>query len=134
MRICLDLTIDQEEDAKMEPLKLLFLSKDENRWRQTDVSGKLSRPFFFKDLEKEVNRIWSSAEETRSESILNSMHFLCAEDNELGRETPIIAMTANAFEEDRKKAFAAGMDGHIAKPVDMQVLFTTLEQIIGAGY
>ena len=79
MRICLDLTIDQEEDAKMEPLKLLFLSKDENRWRQTDVSGKLSRPFFFKDLEKEVNRIWSSAEETRSESILNRMHFLCAE-------------------------------------------------------
>ena len=86
MRICLDLTIDQEEDAKMEPLKLLFLSKDENRWRQTDVSGKLSRPFFFKDLEKEVNRIWSSAEETRSESILNSMHFICAEDNELNAE------------------------------------------------
>lgn len=50
------------------------------------------------------------------------------------RKIPVIAMTANAFEEDRKKAFAAGMDGHIAKPVDMQVLFTTLEQIIGAGY
>ena len=50
------------------------------------------------------------------------------------RKIPVIAMTANAFEEDRKKAFAAGMDGHIAKPVDVQVLFTTLEQIIGAGY
>lgn len=50
------------------------------------------------------------------------------------RKIPVIAMTANAFEEDRKKAFAAGMDGHIAKPVDMQILFTTLEQIIGAGY
>ena len=50
------------------------------------------------------------------------------------RKMPIIAMTANAFEEDRKHAFAAGMDGHIAKPVDIQVLFTTLEQIIGADW
>ena len=126
MRICLDLTIDQEEDAKMKPLKLLFLSKDENRWRQTDVSGKLSRPFFFKDLEKEVNRIWSSAEETRSESILNSMHFLCAEDNELGRETPIIAMTANAFVEDVNNSLAAGMNANISKPLDMVVLESTM--------
>ena len=46
------------------------------------------------------------SEETRSESILNSMHFLCAEDNELGRETPIIAMTANAFVEDVNNSLA----------------------------
>ena len=101
MRICLDLTIDQEEDAKMEPLKLLFLSKDENRWRQTDVSGKLSRPFFFKDLEKEVNRIRSSAEET-----MHPAAFPLAEENELGREIPIIAMTANAFVEDVNNSLA----------------------------
>lgn len=50
------------------------------------------------------------------------------------RKIPVIAMTANAFEEDRKKAFAAGMDGHIAKPVDMQLLLKTLEQIIGLSY
>ena len=34
----------------------------------------------------------------------------------------IVAMTANAFEEDRKKAFDAGMDGHIAKPIDIEKL------------
>ena len=37
-------------------------------------------------------------------------------------QIPIIAMTANAFEEDRKKAFDAGMDGHIAKPIDIEKL------------
>jgi len=42
----------------------------------------------------------------------------------------IIAMTANAFEEDRKNAFEAGMNEHIAKPIDIQKLLKTLEQYI----
>lgn len=39
---------------------------------------------------------------------------------------PIIAMTANAFEEDKKKAFEAGMDAHIAKPVEIKELYKEL--------
>lgn len=35
---------------------------------------------------------------------------------------PIIAMTANAFEEDRKMALSQGMNGHIAKPIDLEKL------------
>lgn len=42
----------------------------------------------------------------------------------------IIAMTANAFEEDKQKAFAAGMDAYITKPVDVVSMMKTLHQII----
>ena len=43
---------------------------------------------------------------------------------------PVIAMTANAFEEDRKNALEAGMNAHIAKPVDVAVLIQTLESVL----
>ena len=43
---------------------------------------------------------------------------------------PIIAMTANAFEEDKRDAFAAGMNGHIAKPIQVDKLLSILAEII----
>ena len=39
-------------------------------------------------------------------------------------------MTANAFEEDRKKAFDAGMDGHIAKPIDIEKLRAVILSVL----
>ena len=42
---------------------------------------------------------------------------------------PIVAMTANAFEEDRKKAFECGMNGHIVKPIDMKSIAKILNHI-----
>lgn len=50
--------------------------------------------------------------------------------NPLGRTIPIIAMTANAFDEDRQKALSVGMDAHLAKPVDVKRLFGTLRKVI----
>lgn len=43
---------------------------------------------------------------------------------------PIVAMTANAFEEDRKNAFDAGMNGHIAKPIDVAKVEQTLLELL----
>lgn len=43
---------------------------------------------------------------------------------------PIIAMTANAFDEDRKAAFEAGMNGHVAKPIDVSKLLELLGEIL----
>jgi CheY-like chemotaxis protein len=45
------------------------------------------------------------------------------------RTIPIIAMTANAFEEDVQTALAAGMNAHTAKPIDMGKLKTTVAQL-----
>ena len=48
-----------------------------------------------------------------------------------GKEIPIIAMTANAFEEDKKKAFKAGMNAHIAKPIDIKTILAVFDQVLG---
>ncbi|MBD5647618.1 MAG: response regulator [Desulfovibrio sp.] len=46
---------------------------------------------------------------------------------------PIIALTANSFEEDRQEALRRGMNGHIAKPIDFKLLFATLERLLARG-
>ena len=45
---------------------------------------------------------------------------------------PIIAMTADAFAEDIERAKAAGMNAHVAKPLEMEVLSAALEQVFAA--
>ena len=43
---------------------------------------------------------------------------------------PILAMTANAFEEDKREALRSGMNGHIVKPIHVKKLFETLDEIL----
>ena len=43
---------------------------------------------------------------------------------------PILAMTANAFEEDKQEALRCGMNDHIAKPINVKVLFETLKKVL----
>lgn len=49
----------------------------------------------------------------------------------LGNRTPIIAMTANAFSEDRRKAKEVGMDGYIPKPIDVNKIVSKIMNILG---
>ena len=46
------------------------------------------------------------------------------------RSVPIIAMTANAFDEDTRQSIASGMNGHLSKPVDMTLLLDTLAEYL----
>ena len=47
-----------------------------------------------------------------------------------GKEIPVIAMTANAFAEDVQAALNAGMDDHVAKPIDMDILISAIERCV----
>ena len=46
------------------------------------------------------------------------------------RMIPVIAMTANVFEEDKEKAYQSGMNGHLSKPIDMALLISTLNKCL----
>ncbi len=48
-------------------------------------------------------------------------------------DLPIIAMTANAMEEDREYAIEVGMNGHVAKPIDVDILVATLNRVVAGG-
>ena len=50
-----------------------------------------------------------------------------------GAMVPIIAMTANAFEEDVQETRRAGMDAHLSKPIDPELLYGTLQSCILSG-
>ena len=51
-------------------------------------------------------------------------------DRKDAKVVPIIAMTANAFTEDKLKAKEAGMDEHIAKPVDVKLLVKVISRLV----
>lgn len=81
-----------------------------------------------------------SAEESRYDAILMDIQMpkmdgymatreIRTLDNNKKANIPIIAMTANAFEEDKKKALEAGMNAHIAKPISIDAIMEVLDQI-----
>ena len=53
-----------------------------------------------------------------------------ASDHEDAKKIPIIALTANAFDEDVQRSLQAGLNAHLSKPVQPEVLFETLENLI----
>ena len=62
---------------------------------------------------------WTEGE-NRQAAAIRSLH------KQDGKTIPIVAMTANAFDEDRKKALECGMDGFLSKPIVIEELISTL--------
>ncbi|MEG2770457.1 MAG: response regulator, partial [Oscillospiraceae bacterium] len=52
-------------------------------------------------------------------------------DSQWAKSVPIIAMSANAFAEDIDKSKNAGMNAHLAKPIDVNLLYKTIDALLG---
>jgi len=61
---------------------------------------------------------------------IRSLTDVSQEKQEEAKKIPIIAMTANAFSDDIQNALAAGMDAHVAKPLDLSVLQNTVYEVL----
>lgn len=193
----------RQEAAKNMPI-LVLTSYDwpeiEEEARAAGVDAFLSKPFFLTSFRQKMEVLLgqeSEQEANKEQSVLEGMHILVAEDNEINGEIltelldmagasceicengklvveafekshpgqydlvlmdvqmpvmngyeatktirdlghplaltiPIIAMTANAFAEDIREALEAGMNAHVAKPVDMTVLEQTVKAVLAA--
>jgi len=81
----------------------------------TESNGPFYYDFILMDIQMPNMNGYDAAKAIRAISALDVTHL------------PIIAMTANAFEDDRRKSFESGMDAHLAKPIDVDELFMTLK-------
>lgn len=61
---------------------------------------------------------------------LEATHVIRGMDREDAKTIPIIALTANAFDEDVQRSLQAGLNAHLSKPVEADALFSTLESLI----
>ncbi len=61
---------------------------------------------------------------------LEATRAIRAMDREDAKAIPVIALTANAFDEDVQRSMQAGLNAHLSKPVEPEVLFETLESLI----
>jgi CheY-like chemotaxis protein len=68
-----------------------------------------------------------------SDGIEAARRIRVAESERGARRTPIIALTANALDEDREACLAAGMDGFLTKPLDRERLTDALTMVSGRG-
>jgi len=64
---------------------------------------------------------------------LSATETIRAMDREDARTIPIIAMTANVFDEDVERSRAAGMNAHLAKPIEPDLMYDTLARLIAAS-
>ena len=61
---------------------------------------------------------------------LEATRTIRAMDRQDAKGIPIIALTANAFDEDVQRSMQAGLNAHLSKPVEPDVLFETLEELL----
>lgn len=148
-RILLDVCSPQSRQVQLEEHKARFIGRrlllvEDNEFNREIASEVLKNEGFVVDIAENGKVAVDIISESRPgwyDAILMDIQMPIMDGYEASRSIralanpalahiPIIAMTANAFDEDKMAAFAAGMDAHIGKPIDISVLLSTLQKAI----
>ena len=93
------------------------------------VNGKIAVDMFANSAEGYFDAILMDMRMPEMDGLEAAKH-IRAMDRDDAKEIPIIALTANAFEEDVQRSLQAGLNAHLSKPVEPETLFVTLESFI----
>ena len=93
------------------------------------VNGKIAVDMFANSAEGYYDAVLMDMRMPEMDGLEAAKH-IRAMDREDAKEIPIIALTANAFEEDVQRSLQAGLNAHLSKPVEPDTLFVTLESFI----
>ena len=139
----------EQTEAEAEPAEDLFVGKkillaEDNVLNQEIAKAVLEEAGFTVDIVDDGSEALKKVEEMPADAydlILMDIQMPVMDGYEASRRIralsdreraaiPIVAMTANAFEEDRQQALDAGMDAHIAKPIDIEKMMETLKNLL----
>lgn len=101
----------------------------EQEAKEAGVTAFVEKPIFMSELRKVLTKPMD-IQMPKMDGYMTTREIRTLRNNRKAN-IPIVAMTANAFEEDKKKAFKAGMNAHIAKPIDINTILAVLDQVFG---
>jgi CheY-like chemotaxis protein len=93
------------------------------------VNGKIAVDMFANSAEGYFDAVLMDMRMPEMDGLEAAKH-IRAMDRDDAKVIPIIALTANAFEEDVQRSLQAGLNAHLSKPVEPETLFVTLESFI----
>ena len=117
------------EDMQVNAEIMMMILKSRNMEVELAENGKIALEMFEKNPEHYYDAILMDMRMPEMDG-LEATRRIRALDREDAKEIPIIALTANAFDEDVQRSLQAGLNAHLSKPVRPESLFETLESLI----
>ena len=117
------------EDMQVNAEIMMMILKSRNMKAELAENGKIALEMFEKNPEHYYDAILMDMRMPEMDG-LEATRRIRALDREDAKQIPIIALTANAFDEDVQRSLQAGLNAHLSKPVRPESLFETLESLI----
>ena len=117
------------EDVKINAEIIQMLLKSKNMESDLAENGRIALELFAKHPQGYYDAILMDMRMPEMDG-LEATRKIRALDRQDAKEIPIVALTANAFDEDVQRSLQAGLNAHLSKPVSPDALFGTLETLI----